>query len=57
MNCDKYSHRRQELRRGLIDSPNALGMEKVDVWYLHGPNMKTLFEDTLRGIDELLMDG
>lgn len=34
-----YSHRREDLRRGLADSLKALRSDKVDLWYLHAPDV------------------
>lgn len=36
-----YSHRRDDLRRGLTDSLQALRCDKVDLWYLHAPDVST----------------
>jgi aflatoxin B1 aldehyde reductase len=55
--ADAYSLRPEDLRRGLKASLKALGAEKVDMWYLHGPDRKTPFEDTMRGVNELYKEG
>ncbi|KAH6961823.1 keto reductase [Ilyonectria sp. MPI-CAGE-AT-0026] len=43
-----YSHKPEDVRRGLMDSLQALGCNKIDLFYLHGPDRQTPFEDTLR---------
>lgn len=35
----QYSHKKEDLKRGLLDSLNALGTEKVDLFYLHAPDV------------------
>lgn len=52
-----YTHKPADLRRGLMDSLEALGTTTVDLWYLHGPDRKTPFEDTLRKINNLHQEG
>ncbi|GAQ03122.1 aflatoxin B1 aldehyde reductase member 3 [Aspergillus lentulus] len=48
-----YSHRPEDVRRGLINSLRALDTDKFDLFYLHGPDRKTPFEDTLREVNAL----
>lgn len=48
-----YTHKPEDIRRGLLDSLKALGCEKIDMFYLHGPDRKTPFEDTLREVNKL----
>ncbi|KAF9895092.1 hypothetical protein FE257_004721 [Aspergillus nanangensis] len=52
-----YTHKPEDLRRGLMDSLDALGASKIDLWYLHGPDRKTPMEETLRGINQLHQEG
>ncbi|RYP79003.1 hypothetical protein DL769_003076 [Monosporascus sp. CRB-8-3] len=52
-----YSHRPEDVRRGLMESLKALNAKKIDMWYLHGPDRKTPFEDTLREVDKLHREG
>eukprot|EP01057_Protomagalhaensia_wolfi_P005240 Protomagalhaensia_wolfi_Nauph_80__5239@NODE_563_length_2288_cov_107_822143_g420_i0_p1_GENE_NODE_563_length_2288_cov_107_822143_g420_i0NODE_563_length_2288_cov_107_822143_g420_i0_p1_ORF_typecomplete_len355_score43_43Aldo_ket_red/PF00248_21/1_2e54_NODE_563_length_2288_cov_107_822143_g420_i012242288 len=51
------THAPEDLRRGLIDSLKALNVAKVDLWYLHAPDRKTPFEDSLRAVNELHKEG
>ncbi|KAL5430270.1 hypothetical protein PMIN07_010130 [Paraphaeosphaeria minitans] len=52
-----YSHRPEDVRRGLLESFKALNTEKVDMWYLHGPDRNTPLEDTLREVNSLHKEG
>jgi aflatoxin B1 aldehyde reductase len=45
------------VRRGLTNSLKALGIEKVDIFYLHAPDRSTPFETTLREVNKLYQDG
>ena len=40
-----------------MDSLKALKTDKVDMWYLHGPDRTTDFEITLKAVDELQKEG
>lgn len=35
----QYSHKKEDLKRGLLDSLQALNSEKVDLFYLHAPDV------------------
>jgi aflatoxin B1 aldehyde reductase len=48
-----YTHRPEDIRRGLMDSLKALKTDKIDMFYLHGPDRKTPFEDTLHEVNKL----
>ncbi|EMC95952.1 hypothetical protein BAUCODRAFT_148802 [Baudoinia panamericana UAMH 10762] len=53
-----YTHRPEDLRKGLMDSLKALGAKKVDIFYLHAPDRKhASFEETLKGVNELYEEG
>lgn len=52
-----YTHKPEDLRRGLLDSLAALKTDKIDIFYLHGPDRATPYEDTLRAVDELHREG
>ncbi len=54
---DQYRHTPEDVRRGLMDSLKALKCTKVDMFYLHGPDRKTAFEDTLREVNALYKEG
>lgn len=57
MSKEEYSHTPGDLRRGLLDSLKALKADKIDMWYLHGPDRSVPFEDTLREVNELHKEG
>jgi aflatoxin B1 aldehyde reductase len=54
---EQYTHQPSDVRRGLLDSLKALKSKKIDMFYLHGPDRKTPFEDTLREVNELYKEG
>ena len=37
----QYSHKKEDLKRGLLDSLQALKTEKVDLFYLHAPDVSS----------------
>ncbi|KAB2578318.1 Aldo/keto reductase [Lasiodiplodia theobromae] len=57
MSKAEYTHAPGDLRRGLLDSLKALKADKIDMWYLHGPDRSVPFEDTLREVNELHKEG
>ncbi|CAK7215240.1 hypothetical protein SBRCBS47491_002415 [Sporothrix bragantina] len=52
-----YSHRPEALKPALLESLKALGVDKVDMWYLHAPDRSVPYEDTLRAVNELYQEG
>ncbi|GAW23334.1 hypothetical protein ANO14919_128900 [Xylariales sp. No.14919] len=52
-----YSHAPEDVRRGLMDSLKALKADKIEMFYLHGPDRKHSYEDTLRAVNELHREG
>ena len=54
---EQYTHQPEDVRRGFMDSLKALKCEKVDMFYLHGPDRSTPFEDTLREVNNLHKEG
>ncbi|TVY31723.1 Aflatoxin B1 aldehyde reductase member [Lachnellula occidentalis] len=56
-NLELYTHKPEDLRRGLLSSLAALKAEKVDMWYMHGPDRNTPFIDTLREVNNLHQEG
>ncbi|KAI1338436.1 aldo/keto reductase [Xylariaceae sp. FL0016] len=52
-----YTHAPEDVRRGMLDSLKALKSEKIDLFYLHGPDRKHPYEDTLRTLNELQLEG
>ncbi|KAH8807670.1 NADP-dependent oxidoreductase domain-containing protein [Xylogone sp. PMI_703] len=57
LNKNIYSHRPEDLRRGLMDSLEALKTKKIDMWYLHGPDRNISFEVTMREVNNLYKEG
>ena len=53
----KYTHKADDVRKGFMDSLEALKTEKVDLFYLHAPDRTTPFEDTLREVNKLHSEG
>jgi aflatoxin B1 aldehyde reductase len=54
---ETYSHKPEDVRRGLLDSLHALNADNIDMFYLHGPDRKTDFEETLREVNNLHQEG
>jgi hypothetical protein len=54
---DQWSHRPEHLRENLMRSLQALQADKIDMWYLHGPDRTTPFAETLREVDQLHKEG
>ncbi|KAK9329044.1 NADP-dependent oxidoreductase domain-containing protein [Lipomyces starkeyi] len=54
---DIYTHKPEDLRDGLKRSLEALKTNKVDMWYLHGPDRSISFEVTLCEVDKLHKEG
>ncbi|KAI0140522.1 aldo/keto reductase [Xylariaceae sp. FL1272] len=52
-----YTHKPEDVRRGLLDSLKALKADKIEMFYLHGPDRKHPYEDTLRAVNELHEEG
>lgn len=52
-----YTHSAEDVRRGLLNSLEALRSKTVDMWYLHGPDRTTPFEVTLAEVDKLHKEG
>ena len=53
----EVSHTTASLRKYLFESLGALKTEKVEVWYLHGPDRNTSFEETFRTCNDLYNEG
>lgn len=54
---EQYTRKPEDVRKGLMNSLKALKCGKVDMFYPHGPDRKTPFEDTLREVDKLYQEG
>ncbi|KAL2069072.1 hypothetical protein VTL71DRAFT_15410 [Oculimacula yallundae] len=52
-----WRHTPEHLRQNLMDSLKALKADKVDMWYLHGPDRTTDYEVTLKAVNELYKEG
>ena len=45
VNPMQHAHKKDTLRAGLSASLQALGSDKVDLWYLHMPDASTILSD------------
>ncbi|KAL9053106.1 MAG: hypothetical protein Q9162_004970 [Coniocarpon cinnabarinum] len=52
-----WSHSPEHIRINVQKSLDALKTDKLDMWYLHGPDRTTPFEETFRAINELYQKG
>ncbi|KAF7354592.1 Aflatoxin B1 aldehyde reductase member 3 [Mycena sanguinolenta] len=50
-------HTPEGLRKALMASLKALKTDKLEIWYLHGPDRSVPYEVTLKAIDELYREG
>ena len=57
MDQEYWTHRPEHLRENLMRSLKALKADKIDMWYLHGPDRTTPYVDTLRAVNELHKEG
>ncbi|KAF7345537.1 Aflatoxin B1 aldehyde reductase member 3 [Mycena venus] len=51
------AHTLEGLRKALMLSLETLNTEKLEIWYLHGPDRSVPYEVTLKAIDELYREG
>ncbi|KAJ7173420.1 Aldo/keto reductase [Mycena filopes] len=51
------SHTPENLRTYLKMSLKELNTDKLEMWYLHGPDRSVPYEETLRGVNELYKEG
>ncbi|KAJ7122982.1 Aldo/keto reductase [Mycena epipterygia] len=56
-NQEIRSHSPEDLRKFLMISLKALNTDKLEMWYLHGPDRSVPYEVTLKAIDELYKEG
>ncbi|KAH6680202.1 NADP-dependent oxidoreductase domain-containing protein [Halenospora varia] len=54
---EQWTHKAEDVRAGFEASMKALKTDKIDMFYLHGPDRKTPFEDTLREVNKLHQEG
>lgn len=53
----KMTHSAKDLRTYLEESLKALKTDNIDLWYLHGPDRNTPYEETFRTCNELHKEG
>ncbi|KAJ7643367.1 Aldo/keto reductase [Mycena polygramma] len=51
------SHSAENVRKYLKMSLEALNTDKLEMWYLHGPDRSVPYEETLKAVDELYKEG
>ncbi|KAF7345493.1 Aflatoxin B1 aldehyde reductase member 3 [Mycena venus] len=51
------AHTPEGLRKALMSSLKSLNTDKLEIWYLHGPDRSVPYEVTLKAIDELYHEG
>ncbi|KIP05712.1 hypothetical protein PHLGIDRAFT_119612 [Phlebiopsis gigantea 11061_1 CR5-6] len=51
------SHGPEDLRKHLDIALKALKTNTIDLWYLHGPDRTTPYEETLKAVNELYHEG
>lgn len=51
------NHSPEQVRKNLHDSLKALATDKISMFYLHGPDRTTPYEDTLREVNSLHEQG
>lgn len=52
-----WRHTPAHLRENLENSLKALKTDKLDMWYLHGPDRTTPYEETMKAVNELYKEG
>lgn len=50
-------HDPEGLRTNLMDSLKALKVDKLDMWYLHGPDRTTPYDVTMKAVNDLYKEG
>ncbi|KAJ6553968.1 Aldo/keto reductase [Mycena vulgaris] len=51
------SHSPEDLRKYLMMSLKALNTDKLEMWYLHGPDRSVPYEVTLKAVNDLYKEG
>ncbi|EIN07557.1 Aldo/keto reductase [Punctularia strigosozonata HHB-11173 SS5] len=51
------THRPEDLRKYLDQSLKEVGTDCLEMWYLHGPDRSTPYEDTLKAVNDLYKEG
>ncbi|KAK7062134.1 putative aldo keto reductase protein [Favolaschia claudopus] len=57
LTSEELTHAPEDLRKGLANSLAALKTSKVDIYYLHAPDRSVPYEDTLREINKMHLEG
>jgi aflatoxin B1 aldehyde reductase len=57
ISSEKYSHNAEDVRAGLMTSLKALKADKIEMFYLHGPDRTVPFEITLAEVNKLHKEG
>ena len=52
-----WRHTAEHIRTNVQKSLDALKTDKLDMWYLHGPDRTTPYEETFRTVNELHQKG
>lgn len=52
-----WTHNAEHLRINLENSLKALKTDRLDMWYLHGPDRTTPYEETMKAVNELYKEG
>ncbi|KAF2228811.1 Aldo/keto reductase [Viridothelium virens] len=50
-------HDAEGLRKKLMESLQALKVDKLDMWYLHGPDRTTPYDETMKAVNDLYKEG
>jgi len=54
---DTLRHTPEMLRENLMKSLEALNTDKIDMWYLHGPDRTTPYDVTMKAVNDLYKEG
>lgn len=57
LTTEQWTHSAADVRRGFEASMKALNTDRVEMFYLHGPDRSTPFEETLGEINKLHREG
>ncbi|KAJ7124547.1 Aldo/keto reductase [Mycena epipterygia] len=53
----KTSHSPEDLRKFLMVQLKSLNTDKLEMWYLHGPDRSVPYEETLKAVNDLYKEG
>ncbi|KAF7861870.1 hypothetical protein EAF04_007752 [Stromatinia cepivora] len=57
LTTEEYTHSAADIRRGFEASMKALNTDRIEMFYLHGPDRNTPYEETLSEINKLHQEG